>query len=114
LPRTRTTDSGFSPQVFHILLALAAGPLHGYAIMQAVEQDTDGNISLGPGTLYGAVRRLSEEGLIEETRARRGEEEGRRYYKLTAHGRAAVSREAARLAKLVDVARARRMLPENA
>ena len=114
MPRSRASDAAFSPQVFHILLALADGPLHGYAIMQVIEQDTDGSISLGPGTLYGAIRRLSEEGLIEETRARRGEEEGRRYYKLTAHGRAAVSGEAARLAKLLNVARARRMLPESA
>ncbi|HEX2168277.1 MAG TPA: PadR family transcriptional regulator [Longimicrobiales bacterium] len=98
-----------SPQVFHILLALTDAPAHGYAIMQAVEQETDGAIQLGPGTLYGAIRRLRADGLIEEI-----DQQGdaaRRCYRLTTRGRNALKREARRLAQLVESARARRLLP---
>lgn len=104
-------DSTFSPQVFHIMLALAGGPAHGYAIMQAVEEETAGEVVLGPGTLYGAVRRLRSLGLIEETREAAGAAEGRRYYRLTPQGRQSLRREAERLERLVDAARARRLLP---
>lgn len=104
-------DVAFSPQVFHILLALADGPAHGYAVMQDVEEETGGAIRLGPGTLYGAIRRLRVDGLIEETREQAGAEEGRRYYRLTAQGRSALRAEAARLARMVSAARARRLLP---
>ena len=79
--------------------------------MQNVEQETDGAIRLGPGTLYGAIRRLRADGLIEETQEEAGAEEGRRYYRLTAHGRSALRAEAARLARMVNAARARRLLP---
>lgn len=109
--RSERDDVAFSPQVFHILLALADGPVHGYAVMQSVEQETDGAIRLGPGTLYGAIRRLRSDGLIEETRAQAWAEEGRRYYRLTARGRSALRREAARLERLVAAARARSVLP---
>jgi DNA-binding PadR family transcriptional regulator len=100
-----------STQVFHLLLSLSDGPLHGYAIMQSVEDATSGAVKLGPGTLYGAIRRLRDEGLIEETRERMGAQEGRRYYRLTARGRTTLSREAQRLAELVAAARAHRLLP---
>ena len=102
-------DSALSPQVFHILLALADAPAHGYAIMQAVERETDGTIRLGPGTLYGAIRRLRADGLIEEI-----DDDGdasRRSYRLTAQGRRNLRREAKRLERLVESARARRLLP---
>ena len=102
-------DTPLSPQVFHILLALADAPAHGYAIMQAVEQETDGAIRLGPGTLYGAIRRLRKDGLIEEI-----DDDGdvsRRSYRLTTAGRRALKSEARRLALLVESARARRLLP---
>ena len=98
-----------SPQVFHILLALADAPAHGYAIMQAVEQETAGAIRLGPGTLYGAIRRLRADGLIAEI-----DDDGdasRRSYRLTSDGRSALKREARRLSELVESARARRLLP---
>jgi DNA-binding PadR family transcriptional regulator len=100
-----------SPQVFHILLALSDGAAHGYAIMQSVERETGGAIRLGPGTLYGAIRRLRADLLIEETRERAGQEEGRRYYRLTPRGRRALQREAGRLSRLVAAARARNVLP---
>lgn len=106
-----TDETQFSPQVFHILLAVADEPAHGYAIMQSVEQETDGEIVLGPGTLYGAIRRLRTAGLLEETRVSAGAAEGRRYYRLTARGRQALRREAERLERQVDAARARRLLP---
>ncbi|HSK18515.1 MAG TPA: PadR family transcriptional regulator [Longimicrobiales bacterium] len=98
-----------SPQVFHILLALADAPAHGYAIMQAVEQETAGAMRLGPGTLYGAIRRLRADGLIAEI-----DDDGdasRRAYRLTGEGRSALRREARRLSELVESARARRLLP---
>jgi DNA-binding PadR family transcriptional regulator len=98
-----------SPQVFHILLALADGPAHGYAIMQAVEVETDGAIRLGPGTLYGAIRRLRTDGLIEETGG--DVDAARRQYRLTRRGRSAVQREARRLERLVESARSRDLLP---
>ena len=105
----RPDATPLSPQVFHILLALAGGPVHGYAIMQEVERETDGTIRLGPGTLYGAIRRLRQDELIEEVESDAGD--GRRCYRLTSAGRAAVRREAARLERLVEAARARRLLP---
>lgn len=104
-------DTALSPQVFHILLALADGPAHGYAIMQAVESETDGAIRLGPGTLYGAIRRLRSDGLIEETGG--DADAARRCYRLTRRGRAATQREARRLERLVAAARARDLLPER-
>lgn len=104
-------DAAFSPQVFHILLALAYGPAHGYAIMQDVERETNGAIRLGPGTLYGAIRRLRAEGLIEETAEDADAEQGRRTYRLTPGGRSALRREAVRLERLVSAARARHLLP---
>ena len=114
MTRSRTDDPTLSPQVFHILLALAQGPAHGYAIMQEVERETGGGIKLGPGTLYGAIARLRSGGLIEETRARGGVEDGRRSYRLTARGRRALVREAERLSRLVAAARAHSVLPEGA
>jgi DNA-binding PadR family transcriptional regulator len=98
-----------SPQVFHILLALADGPAHGYAIMQSVEGETGGALRLGPGTLYGAIRRLRKDGLIEEIAG--GGDASRRSYRLTVAGRRILKSEARRLSLLVESARARRLLP---
>lgn len=95
-------------QVFHILLALADGERHGYAIMQEVEERTAGELRLGPGTLYGALKRLLEEGWIEELEA---DEERRRYYRLTTAGRKALRGEAERLESLVSLARQKRVIP---
>lgn len=107
---TRPLDAApLSPQVFHILLALSRGPAHGYAIMQEVERETDGAMRLGPGTLYGALRRLRQDELIEEIDG--AGDDARRRYRLTAAGRAAVRSEAARLDRLVRAARAHRLLP---
>jgi len=100
-----------SPAVFHILLSLVDGDRHGYGMMQEIEERTAGRARIGPGTLYGALKRLREEGLIEE---REGEDdadgERRRYYHLTAAGRKAARNEAQRLQELVASAHAKRLL----
>jgi DNA-binding PadR family transcriptional regulator len=90
-----------TPQVFHILIALAERDLHGYAIMQDVSMRTNGKLRLSPGTLYGSIKRLLEQGLIVERQA----DDRRRYYRLTPLGRNAAKEEAARLMDLVDQAR---------
>ena len=96
--------------VFHILLALADEERHGYGIMQDVAQQTDGALQLGPGTLYGCLKRMLAAGLVEESDERRDpalDDERRRYYRMTAAGRRAVRAEAHRLAGAVTVAMSR-------
>ena len=102
--RSATDVLPLSPQVLHILLALADGELHGYGIMQEVEERTNGTVKLGPGTLYGAIRRLREDGLIEE---RPGADERRRNYRLTAFGRRVARAEVERLEALYAAAKAK-------
>lgn len=95
-----------TPAVFHIALALADGEKHGYAIMQDVDRQTEGALKLGPGTLYGTLKRMLADGLVAEAR----EEERRRYYRLTPLGRKAAKAEALRLTALVREARSRKLL----
>jgi DNA-binding PadR family transcriptional regulator len=97
----------------HILLALAGGERHGYAILQEVRDTSEGMIKLGPGTLYRSLRDLLEDDLIEESTRRPGEaeDERRRYYRLTDFGRRVLSLEARRLANVLMLARARKLLP---
>jgi DNA-binding PadR family transcriptional regulator len=105
-----------SPAVFHILLALAGEERHGYAIMQDVEQRTDGVVRVGPGMLYGSIKWLLADGFIAEVPRRlkdKGDDERRRYYRLTPAGRALLKAEAARLEAAVGLARARRVLPRT-
>ena len=104
-----------SPAVFHILLALADGERHGYGIMQEVKCRTEGRVHLRPGTLYGAIKRLLERGLIEEADERPDpelEDKRRRYYRLTEFGLRVLRAEAARLAGLVRQAEAKQLLPD--
>ena len=100
---------------FHILLALADVPRHGYGIMLEVENRSGGSIRLGPGTLYGAIKRMLGAGLIEESCERPASEPDdqrrRSYYQLTRLGRKLAAEEARRLAALVHVARAKRLIP---
>ena len=100
-----------TPAVFHILLALAEGDRHGYAVMQAVEARTGGIVRMGPGTLYGSFKRMTAAGLIESAGERQEEGERRRYYSLTKLGRAVLRAEAERLRDLVSAAEASRVLP---
>ena len=98
---------------FQILLALAGEDLHGYGIMRQVEEQTEGRMRLGPGTLYSSIQALVEAKLIAEVDLRADEKLGRerrRYYRLTAAGRKLARLEADRLADLLRVARAKRIL----
>lgn len=108
-----TPTPDITPAVFHVLLALADGAMHGYAIMQAVEESTDGEVRLPPGTLYRSIKKMLESGLIEETDGPaevEEDDERRRYYAITPEGRRVATREARRLAGLVGLARAKRFL----
>jgi DNA-binding PadR family transcriptional regulator len=102
-----------SPSTLHILLALAEGPRHGYAIIQDVEARTDGELRMSAGTLYRSIARMVEQGLITEVanRRTRAEDERRRYYRLTPFGTAAARAEVRRLSQLVRHARARGLTP---
>jgi DNA-binding PadR family transcriptional regulator len=100
-----------TPAVFHILLALADGPLHGYAVMQAVEQSAGGSIPVGPGTIYGCLQRMEDSGLVREVEA--SEVRRRRAFELTAPGRRALEAEAARVTELARVVRARKLVPSK-
>lgn len=98
---------------FQILLSLADEDLHGYGIMRKVQEQTNGRMRLGPGTLYSSIQALLEDGLIEEvirSRSARGGDERRRFYRITSSGRKLARSEAERLADLLRVARARKIL----
>ena len=103
-----------NPPVFHILLALSRAPLHGLGIADRVEEATGGGVELGPGTLYRSLKEMVGDGLIEEAGAPAGSDPRRKYYAITAAGRRAVADEAARLERLVELARAESLLPERA
>jgi DNA-binding PadR family transcriptional regulator len=98
---------------FQILLALADKPLHGYAIMRQVEEHAEGRVRLGPATLYGSIQTLLEAGLIEDVDAPVGDDIGterRRYYGITGAGRKIAREEAEGLARVLRVARAKKIL----
>ena len=104
-----SAPKALSSPALHILLALADGPRHGYAIKQEVEQRSEGTVRLGPGTLYEAIQRLERDGLIDEASAPRpanGQEAQRRYYRLTDRGWSQLRAEMRRLGQLVAQARA--------
>jgi DNA-binding PadR family transcriptional regulator len=99
-----------TPAVLNILLALADGEKHGYAIMQDVEKITDGQMTMGPGTLYGSIKRMLEASLIEESDERPDpamDDQRRRYYRLTPLGGLVLAAEVRRLTALTEVAQAR-------
>ncbi len=105
-----------TPAVFHILLALTRGERHGYGIMQDVEEQTNSQFRMGPGTLYGTLKRMLEAGLVAEAGERSDperQEERRRYYRLTALGREAAVTEAERLEALLATARNRKLLKHS-
>ena len=105
------------PATFHILIALADGDRHGYAIIQDIMARTAGTVRLSPGTLYRSVQRILEQGLILETSDRPAPEEGddrRRYYRLTEFGGAVARAEARRLTSLVKLAQASGFAPDVA
>jgi len=99
-----------APAVFHILLALADGEKHGYAVMKSIEDHTEGALRMGAGTLYSNLQRLTETGWVVEVtppKARSARDERRRFYRLTDGGRALLAAEAQRLRHNADLAVAR-------
>jgi DNA-binding PadR family transcriptional regulator len=104
------------PAVFHILVALADRDRHGYSIMQDVAARTDGKVRLSPGTLYSSIRRMLEDGFIEELRESPdpdSQDERRRYYRLTRFGRLVAMAEARRLSDLLSQARETGLIPKK-
>lgn len=119
MPKSSAGPESFlplTPVAFEILLALAEGEQHGYAIMLDVERRTAGSVALHPGTLYRTLNRLLESGLINELDERpdpESDDERRRYYRLTPLGQAVAREEARRLERQLSVARSRRVLRGN-
>ena len=96
------------PAVFHILVVLADGERHGYAIKQEVEKRTDGVVKMGPGTLYESIQRMLDRGLVAESSSRpqpEADQAQRRYYRLSKFGREVLQAEVTRLGAIVDEAR---------
>lgn len=109
----RGAGAPLTPVVFHVLLSLSSGPLHGYGIMKRVEEDS--GIRMGPGTVYGSLNRLLEWGWVDEADAAAapGEDARRsRAFKLTGQGREALRAEAGRIARLARMEAVRRLAPE--
>lgn len=116
MARARDPEAGppVTPAIFQILLALTDGERHGYGIMQEIAARTGGAFRIGPGTLYGSIKRLLAEGLLVEAADRPDptlDDERRRYYRLTERGHRVAVVEAERLAHVVADARAKRLLP---
>ncbi len=112
MARSRDTEAQrqepLTPAMFHVLLALADGEKHGYAILKEVERRTEGKVRLSAGTLYGIIKRLNAEDWIVESTKRPVadlDDERRRYYRLTEQGRRVAMNEARRLEELVAMAR---------
>ena len=106
-----------TPAVFNILMALADGENHGYGIMLDVEANTSGMVQMGPGTLYGSIKRMLKASLIEESDERPDpdlDDQRRRYYRLTGSGQRVMRLEAERLASQVAVARGKNLLADSA
>ena len=101
--------AALKPADFQILLALSQGPCHGYGIMKEVERESNGDVRLEIGSLYRLLARMLESGWIEEAEA----DERRRCYRLSRPGRRILKSEAERLAGLVELVRARKLLPEG-
>ena len=106
-----------TPAVFHILLSLTDGPLHGYAIMQSVAKTA--GLQMGPGTIYGSIQRMEDNGLLRDRAEGVDGVDGadgsgrRRYYELTDVGREVLSAEAARLARIADLVKEKDLIPRE-
>ena len=104
-----------TPGMFQVLIALADGDKHGYAIIKEVDRRSEGRISLSAGTLYTIIRRFEQEGLIAESAARPEaalDDERRRYYKLTEFGREVARAEGRRMEGALGMARAKNLIPK--
>ena len=106
--------AALTPAVVHVLLALADGERHGYAILKDVQRQSGSRLRFGPGTIYGTLQRLMESGWVEEVAARAADvDQRRRYYRMTRGGREALKAEVDRLGALLDSAREHRILPRG-
>lgn len=104
-----------APAFFHILIALGDGERHGYSIMQEVADRTVGQVRMSPGTLYGSIKRMLADGLIEElTTGAAGADERRRFYRITRFGRRVAAAEGERLSALLTQARNSGLVPRKA
>ena len=104
-----------TPAVFHILLALSSGERHGYGIMKQVEADSQGNVTMGPGTLYGSLKRMLEGGLVKESDKRVDpamDDERRIYYRITSVGARALATELRRYKDLLKLVQQRNLYPK--
>ncbi len=113
-----TTDSfpPLTPAVFHILLALSNGERHGYGIMKQVEADSQGKVTMGPGTLYGSLKRMLDAGLVKESDKRvdpEMDDQRRIYYQITGAGAEALAAELQRYQRIVTIAQQRKLYPKT-
>ena len=105
-----------TPAVFHILLALSSGERHGYGIMKQVEADSQGTVTMGPGTLYGSLKRMLDAGLVRESDKRvdpEMDDERRIYYQITGAGAEALAAELQRYQRIVVLAQERKLFPKT-
>jgi len=113
MTRTPANLEPLTPAVLHILMALADGERHGYGIMQAVAAQSDNSVRMGPGTLYGSIKRMLAAGLIEESDERvdvNHGDERRRYYRLTGQGQQTFKAEIQRLNRIMNLPAAKHAL----
>lgn len=113
---TITSPTPLTPAVFHILLALSTGERHGYGIMKQVEADSEGKVTMGPGTLYGSLKRMLNSGLVRESDKRvdpEMDDERRIYYRITDAGKQALQAELERYKHIVSVAKERKLFPNT-
>ena len=114
--KTTVPTLPLTPAVFHILLALADGERHGYGIMKQVEVDSQGKVTMGPGTLYGSLKRMLDAGLVCESAKRVDptmDDQRRIYYQITAIGAQALAAELERYQRIVQIARQRQLFPKS-
>ena len=105
-----------TPAVFHILLALSSGERHGYGIMKQVEADSQGKVSMGPGTLYGSLKRMLDAGFVRESDKRVDpdmDDQRRIYYQITGKGAEVLEAELERYNRIVTLARERKLYPKT-
>jgi DNA-binding PadR family transcriptional regulator len=115
MPTTKSTPP-LTPAVFHILLALSSGERHGYGIMKQVEADSQGKVTMGPGTLYGSLKRMLDAGLVRESDKRvdpEMDDERRIYYQITGAGAEALAAELDRYQRIVTIAQQRKLYPKT-
>jgi len=113
---TSNSTPPLTPAVFHILLALSSGERHGYGIMKQVEIDSEGKVTMGPGTLYGSLKRMLEAGLVRESDKRvdpEMDDERRIYYQITGMGTEALAAELERYQHIVTIAQQRKLFPKT-